>query len=122
MIDLNLAAMLEPATMLGTIPGVLLNVVFPAYLITVLLTLLLGLTGFATLRKGWVQHRQERLQTASSQSKTLGESSKLLHETVNGEESKLLHETSVQGSDKPAVNHNEVSCLLVSLLLSQRPP
>lgn len=51
LIDLNLAALLEPATLAGTIPGVLLNIIFPAYLITVFLAVLLGLTTAITFRK-----------------------------------------------------------------------
>jgi hypothetical protein len=56
---MNLAALLEPATLLGTIPGVLLNVVFPAYIITILLVLLLAFTAYATLKKGIQQKRLE---------------------------------------------------------------
>lgn len=59
LIDMNLAALLEPATLLGTIPGVLLNVIFPAYLITILLVLLLVFTAYATLKKGVQQKRAE---------------------------------------------------------------
>lgn len=53
---MNLAALLEPATLLGTIPGVYLNVIFPAYLITVFLTVLLLLTSWTTLRKGYAKY------------------------------------------------------------------
>jgi uncharacterized membrane protein YfcA len=59
LIDMNLAALLEPATLLGTIPGVLLNIVFPAYIITILLVLLLAFTAYATLKKGIQQKRLE---------------------------------------------------------------
>ncbi len=59
LVDLNLASLLEPATLAGTIPGVYLNVMFPAYLITILLAILLGLTTFSTFRKGWQQRRAE---------------------------------------------------------------
>ena len=59
LIDMNLAALLEPATLLGTIPGVILNVVFPAYIITILLVLLLAVTAYTTLKKGYDQRRAE---------------------------------------------------------------
>lgn len=58
LIDLNLAALLEPATLLGTIPGVYLNVIFPAYLITVFLAVLLLLTSYTTLKKGYQKYRK----------------------------------------------------------------
>lgn len=59
LIDMNLAALLEPATLLGTIPGVLLNVVFPALVITILLVVLLSFTAYTTLKKGVEQRRAE---------------------------------------------------------------
>ncbi len=68
LIDLNLAALLEPATLAGTIPGVYLNVMFPAYLITILLAILLGLTTATTLRKGWQQRRAEMAAAAAAAS------------------------------------------------------
>lgn len=60
LIDLNLAVLLEPATLLGTIPGVFLNIIFPAYLVTILLILLLGFTAINTARKGRKQQLEER--------------------------------------------------------------
>jgi uncharacterized membrane protein YfcA len=66
LIDLNLAALLEPATLAGTIPGVYLNLIFPAYLITIFLAILLGLTTATTLRKGWQQRRAELAAAAAA--------------------------------------------------------
>lgn len=70
LIDLNLAALLEPATLAGTIPGVLLNIIFPAYLITIFLAILLGLTTAITFSKGLKQRREEQRLFAAADEKT----------------------------------------------------
>lgn len=51
LIDYFVASVLEPSTLLGTVAGVLLNRIFPNWLITILLVLLLGLTSVRTLQK-----------------------------------------------------------------------
>eukprot|EP00697_Spironema_sp_BW2_P005813 gnl/Spiro4/18100_TR9670_c0_g1_i1.p1 gnl/Spiro4/18100_TR9670_c0_g1~~gnl/Spiro4/18100_TR9670_c0_g1_i1.p1 ORF type:complete len:488 (-),score=95.67 gnl/Spiro4/18100_TR9670_c0_g1_i1:59-1522(-) len=60
LIDLSLASLLEPATLLGTIPGVYLNVMFPAYIITALLTVLLTYTSYVTISAGLRQFHAEQ--------------------------------------------------------------
>lgn len=56
MMDMGVALMLEPATLVGTVAGVLLNRFFPSWLITFLLIAVLGFTAYRTMRKV----RQER--------------------------------------------------------------
>lgn len=84
LIDLNLAALLEPATLAGTIPGVYLNVMFPAYLITILLAILLGLTAATTLRTGLQQRRVEQAAAASSSSSSSSGSAAACKEAARG--------------------------------------
>ena len=59
LIDYRMAALFEPMTLFGSLIGVLLNVVFPAYLIAVFLVLLLGTSAALTLRKGAKLFRKE---------------------------------------------------------------
>lgn len=59
LINARLAILLEPMTLLGSVLGVMLNVIFPAYLITVFLVVLLSAAAFLTLRKGVALWRTE---------------------------------------------------------------
>lgn len=51
-IDYNAAIVLQPMLLLGTTLGVILNRIFPEWLILLLLTLTLILTTYKTLLKG----------------------------------------------------------------------
>jgi uncharacterized membrane protein YfcA len=59
LLDVDIALLLVPATLGGTTPGVLLNVMFPEWLISALLVLLLSYTAHKTLAKGRSEWRKE---------------------------------------------------------------
>ena len=59
LLDVDIALLLVPATLGGTTPGVLLNVMFPEWLISALLVLLLSYTANKTLAKGRSEWRKE---------------------------------------------------------------
>jgi hypothetical protein len=52
LIDFGLVGLMEPTTLVGTVFGVMLNHIFPNWLILVLLVTLLSFTTFKTIRKG----------------------------------------------------------------------
>jgi uncharacterized membrane protein YfcA len=51
LIDYDVATLMEPMTLCGTILGVMFNVMSPAYLIVVFLVVLLSFAAFRTFRK-----------------------------------------------------------------------
>lgn len=51
LIDFDTAFMMEPMTLLGSILGVYMNIVFPTYLLIVFLVLVLGYNAYKTLGK-----------------------------------------------------------------------
>ena len=59
LIAFEVALMMEPMTMAGAIAGVMMNKIFPGWLITLLLVLILGLTTHRTLDKGLRMWRKE---------------------------------------------------------------
>ena len=59
LISYEVALMMEPMTMVGALAGVLLNKIFPGWLITVLLVIILGITTKRTLTKGLSLWRKE---------------------------------------------------------------
>eukprot|EP01095_Lingulamoeba_sp_RSL-Kostka_P017426 TRINITY_DN902_c0_g2_i1.p1 TRINITY_DN902_c0_g2~~TRINITY_DN902_c0_g2_i1.p1 ORF type:complete len:525 (-),score=153.13 TRINITY_DN902_c0_g2_i1:119-1693(-) len=59
LIDYNVALLMEPMTLIGSIIGVFLNVVFPAYLIIVFLIMLLSYSTYKTFRKGYRTYKLE---------------------------------------------------------------
>lgn len=59
LISYELAAILEPCTLLGGILGVLLNIVMTDVQIIVCLVLILSFTTYKTTRKGLTQYREE---------------------------------------------------------------
>jgi hypothetical protein len=60
LIDYEAAILMEPATLVGTIFGVLLNVTFPEYIILVCLILLLTFTTYKTFQSGLAAYRKEK--------------------------------------------------------------
>eukprot|EP00730_Choanoeca_flexa_P007675 TRINITY_DN12374_c0_g2_i2.p1 TRINITY_DN12374_c0_g2~~TRINITY_DN12374_c0_g2_i2.p1 ORF type:complete len:151 (+),score=22.28 TRINITY_DN12374_c0_g2_i2:720-1172(+) len=52
LIDYDTALMLEPMTLLGGILGVILNVIFPNWLVLLPLCILLAVVSYRTIRKG----------------------------------------------------------------------
>jgi len=68
LIDFDLAFMMEPMTLLGSIIGVYLNIVFPPYLLIVFLVLVLGYNAYKTLTKGFALHKQEKLEAEKAKS------------------------------------------------------
>ena len=62
LIDYDFALLLVPGILLGTILGVYLNVIFPAFLIGVALSLLVSVTAVRTTRKGLKMLAKERAQ------------------------------------------------------------
>ena len=59
LISYEVALMMESMTMVGALAGVLLNKIFPGWLITVLLVIVLGITTKRTLTKGLSLWRKE---------------------------------------------------------------
>lgn len=59
LIDWNLALILEPTTLAGTIFGVLMHKVFPVWLVAVLLVLMLGFSTYKTTKKGLKMRKKE---------------------------------------------------------------
>lgn len=59
LIAFDVALMLEPSTLAGTVVGVTLNTLFPRWLVTVLLVALLGYTAKKTLNKALQTYHKE---------------------------------------------------------------
>lgn len=59
LIDYDVCMLLEPATLAGTVIGVFLNVMFPGWLILILVLLLLGITTYRMFAKGVETWRKE---------------------------------------------------------------
>ena len=59
LIAFDVALMLEPITLAGTVVGVTLNAIFPQWLVTILLVVLLGVTARKTLSKAISTYRKE---------------------------------------------------------------
>jgi hypothetical protein len=59
LLDIDIALLLVPATLGGTTPGVLLNVLFPEWLVSAMLVVLLTYTAHKTLSKGRSEWRKE---------------------------------------------------------------
>lgn len=59
LLDIDIALLLVPATLGGTTPGVILNVLFPEWLVSAMLVLLLTYTAHKTLSKGRNEWRKE---------------------------------------------------------------
>lgn len=60
LIDYDLTVMFEPITLCGTLVGVILNILFPVWLVIVPLCLLLAFTTYKTYNKGLVILAKER--------------------------------------------------------------
>ncbi|KAL9650440.1 hypothetical protein ABK040_004664 [Willaertia magna] len=68
LIDYDIALMMEPPTLLGTIIGVFFNLMFPNWLITVLVIIVLVITSIVMVRNGYkrfLREQEEALQKAS---------------------------------------------------------
>lgn len=59
LIDYDLTMLLIPGILLGTIAGVYLNVIFPAFLIVISLVVLLSYTSYKTWKKSFQLYREE---------------------------------------------------------------
>jgi uncharacterized membrane protein YfcA len=62
LIDYLLCLIMEPLTLLGTIFGVWLNLMFPAVILIILLSLVLGFTAWRTLRRAVELYKKESLE------------------------------------------------------------
>jgi len=60
LIDYNIALLMEPLILAGTIIGVFANIAFPSYLIIVFLVVLLGLNSYRTYVKGFQLYKEEK--------------------------------------------------------------
>eukprot|EP00297_Palpitomonas_bilix_P009051 CAMPEP_0113874728 /NCGR_PEP_ID=MMETSP0780_2-20120614/4503_1 /TAXON_ID=652834 /ORGANISM="Palpitomonas bilix" /LENGTH=521 /DNA_ID=CAMNT_0000860549 /DNA_START=58 /DNA_END=1623 /DNA_ORIENTATION=+ /assembly_acc=CAM_ASM_000599 len=69
LIDLDCAIFLVPMTLAGTVPGTILNVVFPTWLIGLLLIIVLGATTYRTVQKGVKTLKKERADAAHMKAK-----------------------------------------------------
>lgn len=59
LIDYEVSVLMEPPILLGTVVGVLLNLMFPEWLIVVLMVFVLTYTGYKTIMKGWNAMKKE---------------------------------------------------------------
>ncbi|KAF0714791.1 Aste57867_3697 [Aphanomyces stellatus] len=78
LIDYALAAMMEPATLFGSIFGVMFNRMFPSWLILILLITLLSYTTYKTLLKGNKIAAKERLDLLKASSPPADEATSCL--------------------------------------------
>ena len=60
LIDFDVALVLEPTVMLGTVIGVFFNVVSPTWVIVVCLSVLFTVTSYRTVKKGVTLYRKEK--------------------------------------------------------------
>lgn len=60
LIDFDVAMVLEPTVMLGTVIGVFFNVVSPTWVIVVCLSVLFTVTSYRTVKKGITLYRKEK--------------------------------------------------------------
>lgn len=60
LIDFDVALVLEPTVMLGTVIGVFFNVVSPTWVIVVCLSVLFTVTSYRTVKKGLTLYRKEK--------------------------------------------------------------
>ena len=59
MIDYDTAVMMESYTLAGTVFGVILNIIFPGWLISILLVMILIFVGIKVIRRYWKLTREE---------------------------------------------------------------
>lgn len=69
-IDYLLCLVMEPLTLLGAVFGVLLNATFPDVIITIMLVLVLAVSGWRTVVKGLSLYKTERVAPSSSSSES----------------------------------------------------
>lgn len=69
LIAYDVALVLEPMTLAGTVIGVMLNSILPTWLITIMLVALLGFTARKTLLKGVSTWRKENQATVADTEK-----------------------------------------------------
>eukprot|EP00128_Syssomonas_multiformis_P017547 Colp12_sorted_trinity150504_noHs@27948 len=62
LVDFDAVLVLEPMLLMGTVVGVILNQIFPDWLIVTMLALVLMLTAVRTIQKGLKAYKQENLQ------------------------------------------------------------
>eukprot|EP00045_Choanoeca_perplexa_P008002 m.73220 g.73220 ORF g.73220 m.73220 type:complete len:415 (-) comp14317_c0_seq3:184-1428(-) len=65
LIDYDTALMLEPMTLLGGILGVILNIIFPNWLVLLPLSILLAVVAYRTIGKGMRLHKKEQAEAAA---------------------------------------------------------
>ena len=60
LIDYNIALVLQPMTLMGSLFGVLINVTFPSFIVTICLVLVLGFSAIQSLRKGCQMRKKHK--------------------------------------------------------------
>lgn len=60
LINYSVAFLMAPSTILGTVFGIMLFIVFPQYVILILLVVVLGITDFRTIAKALELHKKEQ--------------------------------------------------------------
>ncbi|KAG2388140.1 hypothetical protein C9374_000990 [Naegleria lovaniensis] len=109
LIDYDIALMMEPPTLLGTIIGVFFNMMFPDWLIVVLVILTLSITSFVMFRNGYKRFKLEaeaRKKAAESTTEDQSNSNRPTtdyNQVSDDEESLLKVETTNQKVDESEV-------------------
>eukprot|EP01088_Endostelium_zonatum_P018569 TRINITY_DN6005_c0_g1_i2.p1 TRINITY_DN6005_c0_g1~~TRINITY_DN6005_c0_g1_i2.p1 ORF type:complete len:482 (+),score=98.77 TRINITY_DN6005_c0_g1_i2:91-1536(+) len=67
LIDYPTASVMQPTSLMGAVIGVVLNVITPAYLLIIFLTLVLAYTGYSTFSKGLERYRKENAEIQKQQ-------------------------------------------------------
>jgi uncharacterized membrane protein YfcA len=129
LISYEVALMMEPMTVAGALAGVLLNRIFPGWLITVLLVAVLGITTQRTLKKGLEGWRKESaaasiaaaqpdasaslLSPAQEGSKVAGRGGTIAHVGMTSDDHEYAALLAAEASE-PAF---DVAALVISLVL-----
>jgi len=90
LIDFNVALLMGPLVLAGTIIGVYFNIIFPPYVLVAFLVLLLGATVYKTYSKGFELMKKEKAAAENSETRPLFNSEE--PKQLNAGESKQIEE------------------------------
>lgn len=95
LIDYDIALMMEPPTLLGTIIGVFFNMMFPDWLIVVLVILTLSITSFVMFKNGYKRFKKEnedrkKLEQTTDETHNDNNNPTTVYDGVDGDEESLL--------------------------------
>eukprot|EP01080_Neovahlkampfia_damariscottae_P000215 gene215-4461_t len=107
LIDYDICMLIEPIVLAGTIIGVFLNIMFPYWLVVILLLLLLGITTYRTLRKGLTQYKNETKQKEKIEEEEKKELEEEIDEYATIDAEKQVVEVEMKENDEINVVENE---------------